>query len=307
MKRKVEKNHYQGENKMKISKNRSALVVLIVMTVSVALAFSACGKKEKSALEIFKAASKNIQNAKDAKIEGGKMTAALDLSGQKMEVNADINGQFIKSKTDNPLDFQGVMELTMNIAGTSNKTKAYVKDGTIYQESTTAAGTTKTKSPLGITKEDLKQLTEESGDMKIDDFVKEDSKDGDNIKLTLDAKKYIEKAMEKVNAKQSKGFDKAKVEKQIKGLGIKDVLIETKVKDEKFESIKYTLEINMDGSALMGGTAGKATGGNNKIGVKITVDFPKITVDSGEEIQFPNFKDFKKAPAAPAQKTSPLL
>ena len=77
---------------MKIYKKRFNLALLIVLTVSVALAFSVCGKKEKSALEIFKAASKNVQNAKDAKIENGKMTAALDLSGQKMELNADING-----------------------------------------------------------------------------------------------------------------------------------------------------------------------------------------------------------------------
>lgn len=292
---------------MKFYKKRFNLALLIVLTVSVALAFSACGKKEKSALEIFKAASKNVQNAKDAKIENGKMTAALDLSGQKMELNADINGQFIKSTTDNPLDFQGFMEVSMNFAGNSNKTKAYMKDGNVYQESTTAAGTTKTKSPIGITQEALKQLTKDGNDMKIDDFVKENSKDGDNIKLTIDANKYIEKAMEKVDSKQKAGVDKAKIEKQLKGFGIKDVLIEAKVKDEKFQSIKYTFEVNIDGGALGGGTAGGAKGGNNKIGMKITIDFPKITLDSGEEIQFPDFKDFKSAPANPAKKTNPLL
>ena len=47
---------------MKIYKKRFNLALLIVLTVSVALAFSACGKKEKSALKIFKAASKNVQN-----------------------------------------------------------------------------------------------------------------------------------------------------------------------------------------------------------------------------------------------------
>ena len=81
--------------------------------------------------------------------------------------------------------------------------------------------------------------------MKIDDFVKENSKDGDNIKLTIDANKYIEKAMEKVDSKQKAGVDKAKIEKQLKGFGIKDVLIEAKVKDEKFQSIKYTFEVNI--------------------------------------------------------------
>ena len=284
---------------MKARKILSILVVMI-MALSVSFALSGCGDDP---LDTFKKASENMEKAKDSSFDGSatlNMTVP-DMTGgdkkQKIDITADFDASVIKGEDDDPLNYQMAATLDVDLSklfgalmGDSGKTtlKMWMKDKTMYME----VDGEKTKSKLDDkTMEQIRKIVEDSGAMKIDDYVKDSEQDGDKLKFTLDTKKMMDDAMKKTD---ELGGDTAKQYKEMmKNAELKDTTLEATVKDEKFTSLKYTIPMSMDMGAMYGATA-SAGGDSSKMEMEIVLDIKNIQVDTGKSIEFPNFKDFKE-------------
>lgn len=268
---------------MKSYKKIFSLVLVFSLVLSAALFFNGCGK---SAKDEFETAQGNMNKAKDVTIKDGKLTAAIDANGQKVEVTGKLDAQVIKSTTDDPRDLQGKLSFSISLPGASNKATLYIKDRMVYSDN----GKLKKKEKITGSKADFEKIVNMSNDIKISEFVKKDEKDGDKVKLTLDGKKYLKSVMEKAadasktsNAEMKKQLEIAN--KQLEQLGIDDINLEATIKNDKFTSLKYNIPMEIDGT-LMRLPSGK-------VKIDVTVELGNIAVDSGEKINFPDFKSFK--------------
>ena len=284
---------------MKARKILSILVVMI-MALSMSFALSGCGDDP---LDTFKKASENMEKAKDTSFDGSitlNMTMP-DMTGgnkeQKIDLTADFEASVIKAADDDPLNYQMAAKLDVDLSklfgslmGDSGNTtiKMWMKDKTMYAE----AEGQKTKTKLDDkTMEQVRKIVEDSGAMKIDDYIKDSEQDGDNLKFTLDTKKMMDDAMKKT---EDLGGDTAKQYKEMmKNAELKDTTLEATVKDEKFTSLKYIIPMSMDMGALYGGAAGTGDD-SSKMDMELTLDIKNIETDTGKTIDFPDFKDFKE-------------
>ena len=61
-----------------------------------------------------------------------------------MKITMDMDGDYIKSKSDDPTELQMAMNMKMDMLGQSNEMKMYIKDGYTYTDD----GTRKAKAKL---------------------------------------------------------------------------------------------------------------------------------------------------------------
>lgn len=172
----------------------------------------------------------------------------------------------------------------MEMLGQNIDMKMYVKDKTVYGES----DGTKTKNALDD--ESTKQINSMLDSFKgfeIGDYVKESKMEGDKLIFTVDSKKLIE-AM----TKKAEGSDETAMMGQIfegmKDADIGDTQFEATVKDGNFTSQKFTMPIKMDMGALTGDSSS-----DQKMEGEMVYDIKNIKINTGKEIEFPDFKDFK--------------
>lgn len=264
---------------MKPYKKLLSLAMVFALLISAGIVFTGCGE---TATEMFNKAQTNLSKAKDIKFKDGTITGKLDVKGQKTEMSAKIDFQAVKSTTDDPRDLQMALSGSFNVFGQNNKFSMFLKDQTVYFDD----GMSKEKQKLDMTKDDFKKIMDSAQGTKIDEFVKKEEKDGDKIKLTIDAKEYMKKAIKDVDtSKNSKAVSIKELEKNLDSLGLKEMDVEATIKDGNFKSIKYTIPMNLDGSMLTPGATG-----NMKL--DLTVEFKEISIDTGEKISFPNLKNF---------------
>ena len=83
----------------------------------------------------------------------------------------------------------------------------------------------------------------------------------------------------------------ATFEKQIDQMGIDEIELEATIKNDNFTSFKYTIPMEMNPPGMQAGS--------KKAKIDITVDLKEISIDSDEEISFPDFKDFKEKTKTP--------
>lgn len=268
---------------MKTYKKTISMLLSLVLMVSAVALLGGCEKK--SPKELFNNAVINIKNAKDIKIDDAKFTSVMDVNGQKVKSDADLSCHLIKSTTNDSRDIQAKIAFSMNNAANNVvDMNLYIKDRMVYLEN----GKSMEKAKLPIDKQNFEKLLgvfSKDQPMKIDEFVKEEKQDGDKLIFQLDGKKYITDKLKKfgggkIGSKEFKNF-----EKQLDVVNIKKLELEADVEDEQFTAIKYNICINVDKSV---------SGTKNQNGeMNITFDMPKISVDSGEKIQFPDLTKFK--------------
>ena len=293
---------------MKTRKILSILVVMI-MAMSMSFALSGCGDDP---LDTFNKASENMEKAKDTSFDGSvtlNMTMP-DMTGgnkeQKIDLTADFEASVIKATDDDPMNYQMAAKLDVDLSklfgslmGDSGKTtiNMWMKDKTMYAE----VEGEKTKTKLDDkTMDQILKIVEDSGTMKIDDYIKDSEQDGDKLIFTLDTKKMMDNAMKETG---ELGGDSLKQYKEMmKNSEMKDTTLEATVKDEKFTSMKYQIPMSMDMGAMYGLSAG-AGDDSSKMDMEIIFDIKNIETDTGKSIEFPDFKDFKES----TQTTNPLI
>lgn len=271
---------------MKSHKKLFSFVLVFALILSTVVLFNGCGGE--SAKEMFNKASKNMEKAKSVKIKDAKLSAKMNLGEQKQEYNVDMNIHYIKSKTDDPRDFQLAGDLALSGIGQSKKLAFYIKDQMAYTDDNLK----KEKAKLELKKEDIEKALKFRGDTKIDDYVKKDEKDEDKVKLTIDGKKYLKDVFKKLGETTSQKQPQfATLEKQIDQMGIDEIELEATIKNDNFTSFKYTIPMEMNPPGMQAGS--------KKAKIDITVDLKEISIDSDEEISFPDFKDFKEKTKTP--------
>lgn len=263
-----------------MKKNKKILSLISILALLVAIfMITSCGKKTPE--ELYEAASKNMSEAKDVKIDDGKMTAKLDFQGQKIEVLVDFSGQYIKATGDDPRDLQAMIKAKMNLPNGEKKFSLYIKDKMVYMYD----GLAKTKDDLGISKKDAKELFDNSKPIKIDELVKEKKQDGDKITFKLDGKKYMEELLKRAENKDTTKDDLKEMKEVIDTLKVKDITLETTIVKEKFTSLKYKIPMELDGDVF--GLKGET------LKVDVGIDIPNISTNSGSKIEYPDLKAYK--------------
>ena len=253
------------------------IVLAMIMACAAAFALAGCGD-DVDPVELFKKASDNLEAAGDLAFDG-KLGMNLKAEGQEMKISIDMDGQYIKSTTDDPLDMQMSLHILMNMLGQKQEMKMYVKDGYSYMDD----GTNKIKTKFTKDSADqMLKLMDTKFDM--DKYVTESSMEDDVVKLTIDGKKMMKSAMKKF--KDSVGdtgnttldsytqmFEKA---------GIDKINVEATIKDENFTSFKMDIPMQID------------TGTGTKYDATVDIDFTKIDVNKGlKEIDIPDEGKYK--------------
>ena len=268
---------------MKARRKKFNLLFIVLLTLFLTILLSGCGK---SATEMFETAQKNMYKAKDFTVKDGKFKAYMEVQGQKVEVNAPFSMQFKRSKSDDPRDFQIAMNMTINMMMQKGYLSVYIKDKTVYTESEGK----KQKKALEIGKEDFKKMTDASDDIKLGDYSKKESKDGDKVTLTIDGKKYLNDVMKKLNdanleTKAKSDFKNNDFMKEMEDIGINDITVEATIENDNFTALKYSIPMEIDGEIF--GAQGI------KMKIKAVCDFPKIRINKGDKIAFPDLSSFK--------------
>ena len=147
---------------MKSHKKLFSFVLVFALILSTVVLFNGCGGE--SAKEMFNKASKNMEKAKSVKIKDAKLSAKMNLGEQKQEYNVDMNIHYIKSKTDDPRDFQLAGDLALSGIGQSKKLAFYIKDQMAYTDDNLK----KEKAKLELKKEDIEKALKFRGDTKIE-------------------------------------------------------------------------------------------------------------------------------------------
>ena len=267
-------------------KNRKIISIILALTMVFATAavMVGCGGEEaKDPLEVYKEASKNMEDAKDMSFDTD-MNYKISYDKQDMEMKMGMKADYIKSTTDDPNDFQLKADINMEMLGQNIDMKMYVKDKTVYGET----NGTKTKNALDddSTKQ-INSMVDSFKGFEIGDYVKESKMEGDKLIFTVDSKKLIE-AM----TKKAEGSDETAMMGQIfegmKDADIGDTTFEATVKDGNFTSQKFIMPINMDMSAISGDSSN-----DQKMEGEMVYDIKNIKLNTGKEIEFPDFKDFK--------------
>ena len=274
-----------------MGKTRKIVSLLVVMTMVFASAafLSACGESV-TPEQKYDAANKNLKNAEDVSLEDGTITASIDMGGQTMDVNMDMDAKYINDKED-PMNMQMAMNLSAKLFGESIDMHMYMKDKTMYTDS----NGTKTKTPMD--EESMKQLekyiTENADkDMSIADYVTESSEEDGVVTLKLDGQKVIKEAISKLDEEDVDNEQLKQIEKTIEQLGLKTITAKATIEDENFKDLQYSTTLNVD-PALLG--MGADTSGNttDKVKIKVTIKFGEIKTNTGLKIDFPDLSDYK--------------
>lgn len=254
------------------------IVLAMIMACAAAFALAGCGD-DVDPVELFKKASDNLSAASDFSFDG-KLGMNMKAEGQEMTMSVDMDGQYIKSTTDDPLDMQMKMHMLMNMFGQKTEMTMYVKDGYSYMDD----GTNKIKTKF--TKDSAEQFTKfMDTKFEMDKYVTESSMDGDVVKLTIDGKKMMKDVMKKIQDSigdtgnttidsYTQMFEKA---------GIDKITVEATIKDENFTSFKMTIPMTID------------TGTGTSYNADVDIDFSKIEVNTGaKEVDIPNADQYKE-------------
>lgn len=268
---------FRKEQKMK-TKKIIGIVLAMIMACAAAFALAGCGD-DVDPVELFKKASDNLSAASDFSFDG-KLGMNMKAEGQEMTMSVDMDGQYIKSTTDDPLDMQMKMHMLMNMFGQKTEMTMYVKDGYSYMDD----GTNKIKTKF--TKDSAEQFTKfMDTKFEMDKYVTESSMDGDVVKLTIDGKKMMKDVMKKIQDSigdtgnttidsYTQMFEKA---------GIDKITVEATIKDENFTSFKMTIPMTID------------TGTGTSYNADVDIDFSKIEVNTGaKEVDIPNADQYKE-------------
>jgi len=257
----------------------------IAMSLGISFALAGCGE---TPVEMFNKANENMSAAKDVSIES-TFNADVESSGVTFTVSGKLNAQYIKN-SEKPLESQVAMFGNIEMMDQKSKVKMYMTDEKMYMN----AGGSKTYTDISKSMSDeyMQSLLDLGTSEKIDDYVTDSSSDGDNITLTIDGSKYLESLIKKAekNADDSvSDKDMKSVKSLLKDSGFSKMKIEATIKDDNFTSLKYSCDFTLDLGTLMGTTT------SEKTPVKFEFDCKKIKINDGIKIDFPDFKDYKKA------------
>ena len=278
-----------------MKKMKKALSLLTVLTLVLAscVMLPACGE-QLTPEQKFDAANANLKAADDVSLKNAVISAEIDMGGQTMEIPIDLNVDVINDK-DDPLNTQMAMDMNANLFGQSMEIHMYLKDKTMYTDSSG----TKTKTPLDD--ESMKQLQEylaknSDKDASIAEYVTESKEEDGVVTLKLDGAKMIKDAMSKVDEEQIDSDQIKTIEQTIDKIGLKTITCKATIEDENFKDLQYSTTLNID-PALMGMTADTTGETTDKMKIKIKVKFGEIKTNSGLKIEFPDFSDYKEAAA----------
>jgi hypothetical protein len=247
------------------------------MIMAIGFVMSGCG--EEDPMELFKKASDNMSKA-DALSFEGNVAMSIKAGGQEMKLTADMDGDYIKSTTDDPTDLQMKLHMKMDMMGQSNEMTAYIKDGYTYSDD----GTNKTKTQFeNKSAEQINKIMETKLDMTK--YVKESSMEDDVIKMSVDGKKMMADIMDKYKDALGGDSGNATIDSYADMLdkaGIDNIDIETTIKDENFTTFKMTMPMKID------------MGTGEKSDAELVIDFSKISVNPDlKEIEVPNADQYK--------------
>lgn len=271
---------------MKKQRKIVSILLVLAMVIATGAIMTGCGDDP---LETYNKASENMAKADNMSFDGdGKM--AWSVSGQSLEMNLGIKGDYIKSTTDDPTDLQLAADVSFSMMGQNSSVKLYIKDKYAYMDN----GAQKTKTKVEKASADqIASLFDEESTIKIDKYVKESSQDGDTLKFKIDSEKYITEFMKKYssvfdsnNQNSTGSFNLKSFQDQIKNAGLEDMDLQATVKDDNFTSMKFSIPMTMDGSAY---------GSTQKVKADITFDLSKIDVNTDlKDVTIPNEKSFKE-------------
>jgi hypothetical protein len=270
-------NIFREEQKMK-TKKIMGIVLAMIMACAAAFALAGCGD-DVDPVELFKKASDNLSAASDLSFDG-KLGMEMKAEGQEISMSIDMDGQYIKSTTDDPIDMQMKMHMLMNMLGQKNEMTMYVKDGYTYTDD----GTNKTKAKFTKdSAEQMKKLMDTKFEM--DKYVTESSMEDDVVKLTIDGKKMMKDAMKKLqdNVGDTGNATIDSYTQMFEKAGIDKVTVEAGIKDENFTSFKMAIPMTID------------TGTGTKYDADVDIDFSKIEVNTGaKEVEIPDADKYKE-------------
>lgn len=261
-----------------MKKQRKIISALLVLIMIMATGFVMSGCGEEDPVEVYKKASDNLNAADDFSFDG-KINMNIKSGGQEMKITMDMDGDYIKSKSDDPLELQMAMNMKMDMLGQSNEMKMYIKDGYTYTDD----GTSKAKAKLEKDSADqIKKAMETK--FEIDKYVKKSSMDGDTVKLTVDGKKMMAEAMDKFKDSLEDAGNSTvdSYTEMIEKAGIDEIKVEAVVKDDNFTSFKMDMPMKID------------MGTGQKTDTDIVIDLSDIKVNSGlKDIEIPDISQFK--------------
>ncbi len=264
-------------------KNRKIISILLALTMVFATAaiMAGCGGGE-DPLEVYKEAAKNMENAKDMSFDSD-MNYKITYDKQDMEIKMGMKADYIKSTTDDEKDFQLKADVNMEMLGQNMDIKMYVKDKTMYMES----DGTKTKQALDAdAQKQVNSMLDSFKGFDISDYVKESKMEGDKLIFTVDSKKLVEAMTKKAEGSEDVGL--GQIFEGLKGADIGDTTFEATVKDGNITSQKLTMPIKLD----MGAATGDSSN-SQKMEGEMVYDIKDIKINTGKEIEFPDFKDYK--------------
>ena len=257
------------------------LALSMVLLIVVVASLTGCGKK--SPEDLLEDASKKIEAADSLAFENATVKTEVKTADNNASMTIGFSGQYIKSKTDNPADFQAKVDMYVEALGGKNSVTAFIKDGTIYSDE----GSHKLKQSLGLSQEDIKRLVGLNDNLKLKNFVKKSKQDGDKVILNLDGAKFIETYMKDTEDKVPAQVSQALA--LLKAVKIDDMIIEATIVKEQLTAIKYNFAMELNGALV--GTPG------NDVKIEVSFDIPKITTNSVKSIDFPNFDEYIEVPS----------
>ena len=264
--------------KMKTHKKILGIILAMVMVMAAAFVMTGCGD-DVDPMELYNKASENMTKADDFSYDGG-FEMNIKAEGQEVKMNADMDGDYIKSSSDDPTDLQMSMHVKMNLLNQNQEMFMYVKDGYTY----TNDGTTKSKAPLDKSSaEQIKQLMDT--DFDFDKYVKDSSMEGDVVKMTVDGKKLMSDLMKKVEEATGGNTGNAMVDSYaqiFEKAGLDEITIEAGIEDENFTSFKMDMPMKID------------MGNGSKSDADFVINFSEIKVNTGlKEVEIPDVNQYK--------------
>lgn len=263
---------------MKTHKKIAGIILAMVMVMAAAFVMTGCGD-DADPMELYNKASANLSKASDYSFVG-TLGMNIKAEGQEVKMNADMDGDYIKSTTDDPTDLQMAMHMKMNLLNQNQEMFMYIKDGYSYSND----GTNKTKTKFDKSSADqIIKLMET--DFDFDKYVKESSMEDDVIKMTVDGKKLMTDIMKKLNDATGGSTGNSMVDsytKMFDQAGIDKVTIEAGVKDENFTSFKIEMPMKLD------------MGNGQKTDTDFVLNFSEIKVNTGlKEVEIPDIGQYK--------------